>query len=285
MTLVRLVGYSVLLGIVLSYLCFRSLKITIMVFIVGGSAAMLSMAIVWWTSGRVDAILMSMPSLVYVLGLSGAIHVINYYRDEVRARGQRGAPGRALRHALLPCTLASVTTAIGLVSLFTSNLTPISNFGYYSAVGVNMTLGILFSYLPAALETFGPSFGRDESTGPSDKTETESAMSRWWAGIGRWITNHYVPVTGVCLAVLVVGAWGLREIKTSVQLLKLFDPEARIIDDYAWLETNFGKLVPMELIVRVPPRMQQEYATAEAEPRGDGCLLYTSDAADDYLTV
>lgn len=268
-TLVRLVGYSVLLGIVLSYLCFRSLKITIMVFVVGGSAAMLSMAIVWWTSGRVDAILMSMPSLVYVLGLSGAIHVINYYRDEVRARGLRGAPGRALRHALLPCTLASLTTAIGLVSLFTSNLTPISNFGFYSAVGVVMTLGILFSYLPAALETFVPRFGRDETTGPSDEIETETAMSRWWAGVGRWITSHYVAVTGLCLIVLVLGAWGLRDIKTSVQLLKLFDPEARIIDDYAWLETNFGKLVPMELIVRVPPQMQREYAAAESVPDGD----------------
>ena len=94
-TLVRLVGYSVLLGIVLSYLCFASIKITVMVFIVGGTSAMLSMAIVWWTSGRVDAILMSMPSLVYVLGLSGAIHVVNYYRDEVRAREEARVPPAA----------------------------------------------------------------------------------------------------------------------------------------------------------------------------------------------
>ncbi|NNE00864.1 MAG: hypothetical protein HKN47_26415, partial [Pirellulaceae bacterium] len=97
-TLARLVGYSILVGIILSYLCFASFKITIMVFIVGGTSAMLSMSFVWWTDGRVDAILMSMPSLVYVLGLSGAIHVINYYRDEVRARGKTGAAGRALRH-------------------------------------------------------------------------------------------------------------------------------------------------------------------------------------------
>ena len=36
-----------------------------------------------------------------------------------------------------------MTTAIGLISLFTSNLAPISNFGLYSAIGVIMTLGIL----------------------------------------------------------------------------------------------------------------------------------------------
>ena len=157
-TLARLVGYSILVGVVLSYICFASFKITAMVFVVGGTSAMLSMSFVWWTNGRVDAILMSMPSLVYVLGLSGAIHVINYYRDEVRARGKSGAAGRALRHAALPCALASATTAIGLISLYSSNLAPISNFGLYSAIGVVATLSILFSFLPAALQVFAPSF-------------------------------------------------------------------------------------------------------------------------------
>ncbi|MEO1526129.1 MAG: MMPL family transporter, partial [Planctomycetota bacterium] len=153
-TLVRLVGYSVVVGFVLSYFCFGSLKIAMMVFVVGGSSAMLSMACVSWTNGSVDAILMSMPSLVYVLGLSGAIHVVNYYRDEVRQSGRSGAAGRALKHAFFPCSLAALTTAIGLGSLVTSNLTPINNFGFYAAIGVIATLAILFSYLPAALQTF-----------------------------------------------------------------------------------------------------------------------------------
>jgi hypothetical protein len=279
-TLVRLVGYSVLIGIVLSYLCFGSLKITIMVFIVGGSAAMLSMSMVWWTNGRVDAILLSMPSLVYVLGLSGAIHIINYYRDEVRHRGGRGAAGRALRHAFLPCTLASVTTAIGLVSLFTSNLAPISNFGFYSAIGVIMTLAILFSYLPAALETFSPSIGksvkaesagsaqadRDRTAVAADHPREESRLSEAWASVGRWITAHHALVTTLCLVVLLVGALGMFKIKTSVQLLKLFDTESRIIEDYAWLEENFGKLVPMELVIRVPPALQAEASDENAPP-------------------
>lgn len=270
-TLVRLVGYSIVIGFVLSFLCFGSFKIAIMVFIVGGSSAMLSMAVVWWTDGQVDAILMSMPSLVYVLGLSGAIHVINYYRDEVRARGASGAPGRALRHAFLPCTLASVTTAIGLVSLFTSNLAPISNFGLYSAIGVLTTLAILFSYLPAALETFRPTLNIEKTkTGSGDvPPPKESFLSDCWAAVGRWITKRHGIVATACLLVLAVTTFGLTKIQTSVQLLKLFDPDARIIEDYAWLESNFGKLVPMELVVRVPPTIQAEKlddASAEVQP-------------------
>ncbi|KLU02956.1 integral membrane protein [Rhodopirellula islandica] len=291
-TLVRLVGYCILVGVLLSYFCFRSVKVTIMLFVVGGSAAMLSMSMVGWTGGRVDAILMSMPSLVYVLGLSGSIHVINYYRDEVRFRGRRGAATRALMHAALPCSLAALTTAIGLASLFTSNLKPISNFGLYSAIGVISTLGILFSYLPAALETFSPQFGQDKSeerkrlaaakrkdgsTGNAsagDSQPSQGAVSgelelaAWWAGVGRWITSHHAVVSVGCIAGLAIASLGLFKITTSVQLLKLFDPQARILRDYAWLEDHFGNLVPMEIVVRMPPEIQRPErlaATSEEE--------------------
>lgn len=278
-TLVRLVGYSVLVGVVLSYLCFTSVKITIMVFVVGGSAAMLSMAFVNWTGGRVDAILMSMPSLVYVLGLSGAIHVVNYYRDEVRQRGRRGAAGRALRHALFPCTLAAITTAIGLGSLYTSNLAPISNFGIYSAIGVIATLAILFSYLPAALQVFvTESKQKQVEATVSPGPEPESWLSDAWASVGAWICRHHVLVTSTCLAALIASSIGLSKIKTSVQLLKLFDEDARIIRDYEWLETHFGKLVPMELVLRVPPKLQSETLTESLDGEID-------DAADNPVPL
>jgi len=297
-TLVRLIGYCILIGVGLSYFCFRSVKMTMMLFVVGGAAAMLSMAIVGWTGGRVDAILLSMPSLVYVLGLSGAIHVINYYRDEVRVGGQRGAAGRALRHALLPCTLAAVTTAIGLGSLYTSNLKPISNFGLYSAIGVVATLAILFSYLPAALEVFAPKLAdkakpKKKKKGGSIAGETQPdpnaafplrtdlEFAAWWAAFGRFITGNHRVVAVVCLVGLGIASLGLFRITTSVQLLKLFDSEARILRDYAWLEENFGKLVPMEIVVRMPPEMQSE----RVEPDSLGSKLPDSLAATSLTTT
>ena len=261
-TLVRLVGYSLLLGIVLSYLCFRSVKITIMVFIVGGASALVSMAMVRWTGGRVDAVLMSMPSLVYVLGLSGAIHVVNYYRDEVRRGGEPGAAMRALRHAVMPCTLASFTTAIGLISLSTSNLAPISNFGWYSAIGVMATVGILLSYLPAALQTFKPEVPTEPDASIGHDDRLEGRLANAWASVGQWIAAHHAAVATGCIAVLIAAAVGLRDLKTSVQLLKLFDEDSRIIDDYQWLENNLGKLVPMEVVLRMPT----DPAVADLDP-------------------
>ncbi len=60
-TLVRLVGYSIVLGLVLSYICLRSIKLTLMVFFVGGVAAATSLSLVWWCRSSVDAVLLTMP--------------------------------------------------------------------------------------------------------------------------------------------------------------------------------------------------------------------------------
>ena len=81
--------------------------------------------------------LFTMPSLVYVATTSGAIHLTNYYRDVLRSGAPaEGAAGKALHHAALPLSLATGTTAVGLLTLCYTELIPIRVFGFYSAVGV-----------------------------------------------------------------------------------------------------------------------------------------------------
>ena len=58
------------------------------------------------------------------------------------------------------------------------------------------------------------------------------------------------------LVVLVVVGVGMTKLNTSIQLLKLFDHDSKIIHDYYWLEANVGKIVPMELIVSVDKKHQ-----------------------------
>ncbi len=266
-TLIRLVGYSGLVGIGLAYLCFRSIKLTIMIFMVGLTSAVLGLAITYWAGGHVDAILMTMPSMVYISGLSGAIHIVNYTRDEAYERGTEGAILRSIKHAWGPAFLCSFTTALGLFALCSSNLVPIRNFGLYTGIAVMTMLVILFTYMPAALETFPPNFLNRafitrkqalETRPDSELSHNNSWVSNVWATIGRWITRHHAFVTITCLATVLISATGIFRINTTVQLLKLFDQKSRIIGDYTYLEENFGKLVPMEVVVRIPKTMQAE---------------------------
>jgi hypothetical protein len=78
-------------------------------------------------------------------------------------------------------------------------------------------------------------------------------LIEFWTEFGQFIVRRHGRVTAACFLVFSIGAVGLPKLNTSVHLIKLFDGDAKIIRDYDWLEEHLGKLVPMELVVRVPP--------------------------------
>ena len=250
-TLVRLVGFSSLVGLVIAYLSFRSVLVTLMVFFVGGVSAIASMGIVWYGNSQLDAILLTMPSLVYVLGLSGAVHIVNYYREACYEDGHRAAAETAVRYGWFPCTLAALTTSLGLISLYVSNLIPIKKFGLFSAIGTMVTVTLLFTYLPASLKLFPPGYRkrRRKDIQENNRRSLYDLTNAFWSWIGNWVIKRHALVTGMVMLGLIVAALGIFKIKTSVQLIKLFDQQSNVVQDYVWMEKNLGKLVPMEIVV------------------------------------
>ena len=257
-TLLRLVSLSAFVGILLAYLSFRSIRVTIMLFFVAGVAAISSLSYVWYAGSTLDAILLSMPSLVYVLALSSAVHLVNYYQDACRETGVENAVEKAFSHALFPCSLAAFTTALGLISLYTSNLIPIQKFGLFSAIAVLATVILLFTYLPAALSVWPA----PTTTKADSKTPTKKSFAQWigdaWSRVGDWVISHYALVSVSALLLMSVAAYGITRVETSVHLLKLFGPSAKILGDYRWMEDNLGKLVPMEILISVDKHSQRE---------------------------
>ena len=283
-TLARLIVLSAIVGIGLSLLLVRSVRVTCILFFIGGLSALNCLAIVWWTGGTVDAIMMSMPSLVYVLAISGALHLVNYYRETVQEEGLVGGPGRMLKLGWKAALLCSVSTSLGLISLYTSSLVPIRNFGIYSAIGVMATCSLFFTFLPAALQLWPPRVADDaKAKARTEPTRFEKGVEHVFERLGRFIIRRWGLVTLGCLLVIGGCSLGLFRMQTSVHLIKFFDRHAKIIQDYTWLETNLAKLVPMELVVRVRPELIRstmpageskevdESSEAEAASAAGGC--------------
>jgi predicted RND superfamily exporter protein len=277
-TLVRLVSLCVVLGVTLAYLCFRTITATIIVFFIGGISAVSSIALVGWCHSTLDAVLMSMPSLVYVLAISGAVHLINYYREAVEEHGVEGAPEAAVLHGWKPALMCNITTAIGLFSLYTSELTPIRKFGMFSGIAVLGTLTLLFTYLPAALQIWPQKPRSKEQKERDENPWYEKYLANFWNLFGGGIIRHHYLVSATCVAVIVIVGYGVTRINTSVNMLKMFDGHAKILQDYEWLERNIGKLVPMEVVVKVQPRLLMASAAerqAAAEPDPDEAVQLT----------
>src|SRR5690606_22622870 len=229
-TLRTLAGLSGLVGLFVSYWCLRSWRLTALVLAVAVLSAGGSLALVHYFGvfevlaldksprlGRMDSVLMSMPALIYILALSGAIHLVNYYRETRDELGLFGAVERAVAAAWLPCGLAALTTAIGLASLATSDILPIQKFGLLSAIGVLFALGLLFGLVPVVLHRYPPiKAARRQVTG----------LTGWGARAAEAVCRHHGKVTFGMLLLILACAVGLPQIQSSVKLLKLLDADS-----------------------------------------------------------
>ncbi len=247
--LIRLGTFAGLIGLVLAWRCLKSFKLTLMVFVVALYGGAISLALMKFTGATVSAVVLTMPALVYVLGISGAIHIVNYYRDALEHGDASTAPFEAVSHGWLPCTIAAGTTAIGLGSLCISDISPIKTFGLYSALGVISTLVLVLALLPAMLQLW-------PVVTPSKNSRRLLAHSDGrWNRLRHWmfqsVIDHHALVTVGCMLLLVVTGYGLTKMQTTVMLTKLFAEDHRIISDYRFLEDHLGELIPMEVVLRV----------------------------------
>ena len=123
-------------------------------------------------------------------------------------------------------------------------------FGIFSAIGVVVSFVILITFMPAMLELFPPKLRLGTATDGDATDWRPIEQSPWWK-VGEWITQHHAVATTACLLLMAGVGYGMTRVESSVQLMRLFSPKARIRTDYKWLEKNLGPLVPMEILVRI----------------------------------
>ncbi len=197
-----------------------------------------------------DSISILVGSLCYVLTISGGIHIINYYREEVIEDGIFGAPLRAFRRAFLPCFLASLTTIMGLGSLAISKVVPIQNFGIFATITLILGTAVLFLITVTLLEQ-----------SPINRWKVprkQNTFLEFWLYLSKYIERHRFVITLASFGLLVWGTQGIAKIKTTVTLHGMFTPQAKVIQDYDYLEHHIGGLIPVELILSIPKQGNEE---------------------------
>lgn len=231
---------SVLISCALGWICLRSWPFTLAVVGIGVYAESLIMAIMYWCGVNMSAVLIIMAPLVFVLTVSAGVHLVNYFYEAMRNHDGAEAARRAVSTGWFPCALATATTAIGLGSLMVSDITPIVRFAQFAPVGVVCGVVLLFLVLPGVLEYVGSSRYSHAIEGLVAKRFGDTFV--------RWVCRHSMIIVLVFGAIMVVAGYGLLHMRTSVAFDSLFDPDARIVQDYEWLEQNIGSMVPVEII-------------------------------------
>ena len=238
---------SGIVAMLLAFVMLRSFRMATIVLIVTFYATFLTVALVPITGGSMNMVLVVMPTLLLVLTLSAAIHVANYWKYAAQ-KDLRSAVVEATRMARQPCTLASVTTASGLLSLATSPLKPVRDFGLYAAAGCLVSLLMVLYVLPSLLQFWPAGSPRETAT---DRTVV-------WRRMGNFLSRHRSAVTGCSMFCLVVGAYGLTRFRTETKVIRYFPDRAPVVQDYEFLERYLAGVVPVETVIRFDKNAQKK---------------------------
>jgi len=235
---------SILISAVLCWICLRSVWLTIPILIVGAWAQGLMLAAIYYSGSTMNAILIVLPALVFVLSVSVGIHLAHYFLEELEVGQFLDAPKRAIQKAIVPCSLAAVTTAIGLASLGISSVEPVRQFGYFGAFGVLVCMALLFMLLPGFMVVYLKLSTREKTT-ETTSIEPSSSITR----LADVVCRHATVLRAICLIAMVGFGFGLFKLRTTIDVISLLSEENRAIQDFHWIENNIGPLVPIEVVI------------------------------------
>lgn len=92
------------------------------------------------------------PLVVVIISVAHSVHIISVYKQQLfKGHSYQQAMGYSIDHNFRPVLLATVTTAIGFLSLTLSSSPAIQDFGLIVALGISFALVFTFTLLPALL--------------------------------------------------------------------------------------------------------------------------------------
>ena len=247
-----LLPFFLLFSLFLLLCCLRNFFAAFVVFWIAMINEQLVGTLLFWCGAHVDSISMLISSLVYVLTVSGGIHLINYYKEtlaEMQPGEEKNAPMQTFYKAALPCALAIITTIFGIGSLAVSKMVPIQTFGIYASLTLFLGTILLFLYVLAALQERPIRKWFPNSLRPK---VPETPKADVWERMGRFIFCWRYPITVLTFILLFVFSTGIKELRTSVTFHGLLPKDAKVLQDYRMLEHQIGGLVPIEVVVQFP---------------------------------
>ncbi|MBD80122.1 MAG: hypothetical protein CL840_14510 [Crocinitomicaceae bacterium] len=239
--LILFMSISFLLLIAFLFISFRSLwGVWVPISVVG-------ITLIWMIAfmtviGRpINFMTTLLPTILFVVCISNVIHIVEKYLDELRkGYGKYDAMFTAFKEIGLATFFTAFTTAVGFLSLYTSMIVPIKEFGWITALGVYVAFFLSFTLLPALLILL-----------PKPEVKGKHADDSFWTlklhRLFLWLVPNRMKIFGTVLLFMLVSFVGLWNLEFNNKFLEDFASDDNMRTDYEFFEDNFSGFRPYEL--------------------------------------
>ncbi len=235
-------AFILIIGILI--FIYRSFWGVVIPLVTVGISVLFSTAFMQVTGKEMDVLANVIPTILVVVGLSVAIHIQTKFLDLLpQTKNASEALKKTLQQVGWPAFFTTLTTFVGFISLTTTGIIPIDDFGLYSAIGICIGFVVAMISLPAML-LLAP-------IQPKPSTPGEG-WNRWMNAIYRIVlrrTKLILWISGIFTAVSILGASLIRENTFLLEDLRDGNP---LKEDFRFFATHFSGTRPYELALEVP---------------------------------
>ncbi len=234
---------AALLSVVFLTIILRSFGAVVAVMCSLGATTIWTMGLLVAAGKTLNMITVAIPSLLFVLAVSGGIHITSRFLAFLPSSGSRAVAIRdALAEVMRPVFLSNVTTAVGFGALTVSSMQPVVEFGTFTALGIVLSFFFNVTIIPGILCTLHRTVVRPRLIRP-----------HWTAALGvrmvRW--KGRVFLLGLAAFVLSLALTSQSRVESNV--LRFFPEDSKIRRDYQFIGERLTGFYTVELDATVEP--------------------------------
>jgi predicted RND superfamily exporter protein len=236
-------GAVVVLGLLL-----RNPLAVAAVLVAVGTAVLWTVGLLAMSGRTLNMVVVALPTLIFVLGLSGGIHLAWH---QALLAASSGSPGEALattlRHLVRPTIFSGITTAVGFGSLMVAEMAPVSDLGLFAAAGILSSLVCNLTVLPGLLSF--ASRWRKRGTAP---------RLLWIGRAGSLAARRPGLFLAAAIFLAALCSLAMTRLHTEADVLSFFPETARVSRDYDFVGRRLTGLYTLELVA---------HTSASSEPQ------------------
>lgn len=218
----------------------RSARAMVVAAVCAGSSVVLTLAVVVLAGHGLNMITSVLPALLWVLGLSGEVHLLRRYRHHRCTDSSQEAIRLALADTGRAMALAAVTTAAGFLSLATAGLPPVRELGLFAACGLLISLVVNLVVGPVLIGWLRV---------PPARKLTEDSLHGRWLHLG---SRRPRTVIMVSLGLMVAAALAVPFIEVASNPLAFLPEDHVTVSDYQKVAESIGGFYTLEIMLDLP---------------------------------
>jgi len=186
------------------------------------------------------------PVILLVVGSAYAIHMLSHYYEHAHhGNNKEKVIKDAARSVTIPIIGAGVTTAVGFLSFYTSDISIIWQFGLFTAAGIFILMLLSITFVPSALSILP--LKKSRVFGGTDEQSKEFRLT---TVLSNFSISHPKAVVIIGAAVFIIAAASIPGISREVNYLHYFKEGVEIRKTENLMEEKFGGSIPLQILVK-----------------------------------